>query len=74
MGSIPIPGTLCKQPTLETTMDPNIVLADLKEMVDAIIDNEDEGTSSQLIEFAEAFNALDHWMSVGGFLPTRWER
>jgi hypothetical protein len=55
-------------------MDPNAALEDLVEMADAILDNEDEGTSSQLVELAEAIKALDLWMSVGGVLPTRWER
>lgn len=61
-------------------MDPNAVLAKLRELM-PIIRNDEEGNddddgsfeSFSEDEAADAFEALDGWLSTGGFLPTAWQ-
>lgn len=45
-------------------MDPNQALKNLRDM---IRDTED-------LDLIEQFEALDGWLSRGGFLPADWER
>ncbi len=49
-------------------MDPNTTLARLRELAAAADDVEEAA------ELAEAFHALDEWLSRGGFLPADWAR
>lgn len=54
-------------------MDPNETLRQLREMVTEILDegSEDDSTERE-DEFAQLFQALDEWVSKGGFLPRNW--
>lgn len=52
-------------------MDPEQTLAELREMVTRVND----GTGRvDVDEFAEKFDALDTWLSKGGFLPGGWSQ
>jgi hypothetical protein len=54
-------------------MDPDKVLADLRELVADWSD--DDGTDAQLDKaesVVETFRTLDEWLSRGGFLPAAW--
>jgi hypothetical protein len=53
-------------------MDPNTALTELREQVRATLDNADASTSEWLLSICESFDALDEWMSKGGFLPAPW--
>ena len=48
-------------------MDPNTCLNAIREL----LSEEDE---SMWLEVKEYFQALDSWMSTGGFLPDDWQR
>lgn len=53
-------------------MDPNAALANARAITTAILSGwltEDGG-----YELAEAFDALDQWLTKGGFLPSAWAR
>jgi hypothetical protein len=39
----------------------------------AMADAGEERVPDDAIEMAEAFQALDVWLSCGGFLPTEWQ-
>lgn len=52
-------------------MDPNITLHELRELVALFLAGEGDGTAGQ--EMAEKFDALDGWMSKGGFAPDAWK-
>lgn len=58
-------------------MDPDATLeqldpdATLEQLRDAILRNDDGSYSEQI---AELFDALDTWLSSGGFLPAAWAR
>lgn len=52
-------------------MDPNAALANLRTMVKEALD--DPAAEVSLVELAEQFNALDHWIEKGGFLPDDWK-
>jgi hypothetical protein len=65
-------------------MDPNAALKDLRAAI-AEVDNElsaDEGAGlldpfgekDHLRDLVESFQALDGWLSRGGFLPFDWDR
>jgi hypothetical protein len=47
-------------------MDPNATLAAIRELL--------ASDTPDVIELAELMEALDMWLSRGGFLPTDWER
>jgi hypothetical protein len=52
-------------------MDPNATLAGLRELVERV----QNGTGRvDADEFAEKFEALDGWITKGGFLPADWSR
>lgn len=53
-------------------MDPNAALQNIREMVSATLANADESTSEWLLELCESVDALDEWISNGGFLPAAW--
>lgn len=53
-------------------MDPNATLDEMRRIVahqDG--DNEEEGDAARM---AELFEALDGWITNGGFLPADWRR
>lgn len=55
-------------------MDPNVTLATIR---DANLDYGAALNTDDAIDAADralsAFAALDSWLRVGGYLPTRWE-
>lgn len=51
-------------------MDPNETLAIIRGNVNAIVWD----TEADIVELAEAFEALDEWLKTGGFMPADWER
>ena len=56
-------------------MDPNTTLEELRRRVIDILaafDDERGIATSDAAELAEAFRALDTWISNGGFLPAAW--
>jgi len=62
-------------------MDPNAALRDLRDLVKDIFadnlldfDREDYELAGKLQDIAERFDAIDHWLTCGGFLPKDWER
>lgn len=53
-------------------MDPNKTLKILRELVANILtSSEDTGNEFKVAEY---FEALDHWIVNGGFLPTAWQK
>jgi hypothetical protein len=57
-------------------MDPNATLEKLRAAL-AVLAHDDGTTDADLKavrEAAEAAEALDEWLSRGGFLPSAWER
>lgn len=57
-------------------MDPNANLAEIRELTSRLLkqdqfshENEEDG-----IALAEFVEALDQWLSAGGFLPKDWQR
>lgn len=50
-------------------MDPNKSLTELRQMVDAVSADQLVGITQRL---AEQFEALDEWLTDGGFLPEGW--
>lgn len=57
-------------------MDPEETLRRLREMTAAHFAGayRDEEAAANLNEMAEHFDALDGWLSKGGFLPLAWRR
>lgn len=53
-------------------MDPDEALKKLRVMSDYILTNPHANFSWAEIEWAETFQALDIWMSQGGFRPRGW--
>lgn len=53
-------------------MDPNATLKQIRALLDAI--DCDEDRSDDTSDLITLVNALDEWLSNGGFLPKRWER
>lgn len=51
-------------------MDPNQTLHELRTLAIAIAD---EGDDDRQRTFATLFQALDEWLSTGGFAPEDWE-
>ena len=51
-------------------MDPNETLAIIRGNVNAIVND----TEADIVELAEALEALDSWLGKGGYLPTDWQR
>jgi len=56
-------------------MDPNQALADAREAYALVNRTEDDAEDhlQALEDLAEAFRALDEWISQGGFLPSEWQ-
>lgn len=56
-------------------MDPNETLKQLRELLGR--DNTPRSVTAKLCTLADAeelFQALDEWLSKGGFLPEEWKR
>lgn len=51
-------------------MDPNAALAEIRELVKRENDDQD---GSWAIAAVERFEALDEWITNGGFLPADWQ-
>lgn len=54
-------------------MDPNACLMELRELTRMVNDGE-AFAERNLERIAELVEALDGWLSRGGFLPTVWQR
>jgi hypothetical protein len=60
-------------------MDVNETLRMLRTMADGLIHESDSGASPERVAaigdtLAELVQAMDQWLSRGGFLPTDWQR
>ena len=58
-------------------MDPNKALQEARTCAGEILSQDDDGVlddTTQTGSLINAFNALDGWLSVGGFLPDEWKR
>jgi len=53
-------------------MDPNVTLRQLRAAVSDMAGDEFEFDASAVGDAAELFEALDEWLSNGGFLPEDW--
>lgn len=53
-------------------MDPNATLAELRTLVRAILTAPESDASDDADSMAEHFQALDQWLSRGGFRPADW--
>jgi len=49
-------------------MDPNVTLHELRKLA-----NKGKWTAADAERMADLLNALDGWLVIGGFLPTRWD-
>lgn len=50
-------------------MDPNATLSELRQAIPNAVD----GDNAESVRAAELFQALDDWLSRGGFLPEAWD-
>lgn len=55
-------------------MDPNEVLARLREFSFIGFKNGRMASMDQVEQFCDLVNSLDDWLSQGGFLPNDWQR
>jgi hypothetical protein len=56
-------------------MDPNAALQLCRRVTRLVLNEPDHNDTTQLaMELAEGFDALDQWISKGGFLPEGWEK
>lgn len=61
-------------------MDPNATLAEIRGLTEAILNANDEKEWARISEgggmcrLAELTEALDEWITRGGFLPAGWSR
>lgn len=55
-------------------MDPNATLKRIRELVEAVLDHDldDRDALDAAGYLADAVQALDQWLSKGGFLPEAW--
>jgi hypothetical protein len=53
-------------------MDPEVLLARLRALVEQVTKSAGRGHTVEEREFAENFSALDEWLSHGGFAPMEW--
>ena len=56
-------------------MDPNATLALLRDAAALVLhlaDTDDNGVLEPVVEMAELVDALDTWLTRGGFLPDAW--
>lgn len=51
-------------------MDPEVALHELRELAAKIMSFEGEAYDAHML--AEKFDALDNWLSEGGFAPAAW--
>jgi hypothetical protein len=54
-------------------MDPNIHLSEMRQVISEILAGE-EMESRNALWLALLAQAMDNWLSKGGFLPGAWER
>lgn len=55
--------------------EPNIALDKLRELASRYTSgSEDEPETLIAIELAQQFEALDQWLTNGGFLPSDWKK
>lgn len=56
-------------------MDPDATLATMRDLRQAIMTStggDEDALRSDAFELAELVEALDEWLTKGGFLPTEW--
>ena len=54
-------------------MDPDAALQNIREYVDELRDaTNPEDLADAAVNVCEAFDTLDNWLKVGGFLPREW--
>ncbi len=53
-------------------MDPNATLRDIRLAV-ANIERHDDSADPETLHLCDLWNALDDWLSGGGFLPRDWQ-
>lgn len=51
-------------------MDPNVALANARKAAADVLG--DTQSTAEAVELAESFQALDEWISKGGFFPSKW--
>jgi hypothetical protein len=51
-------------------MDPNVALANARKAAEDVLG--DTQSTAKSVELAESFQALDEWISKGGFFPSKW--
>lgn len=54
-------------------MDPNDALELIREALDRLRDPEESDWNDAAITLAELVEALDEWLSKGGFMPAPWQ-
>lgn len=55
-------------------MDPNKTLQDLRKAIRRLNDNDAVGADGDVRILLDTAEALDGWLSSGGFLPADWRR
>lgn len=55
-------------------MDPDTTLIELRTLTGLILAGGQEAASTFGAELAEHFDALDGWLTKGGFFPTAWAK
>jgi hypothetical protein len=56
-------------------MDPNVNLREQRMIIaDMLAEDSDEIDTGDALRLAELAQALDEWISKGGFLPDAWKR
>ncbi len=55
-------------------MDPDANLREMRRLVRKMVDDEYEVDSDDAMRLVELVQALDEWLSTGGFLPQSWRR
>jgi hypothetical protein len=55
-------------------MDPNANLEEMREIAKTILSGEEYDTGYDAVRLAELVEALDEWITKGGFLPKAWSR
>lgn len=53
-------------------MDPEVALAELREIVKSVNDGEVGSHTDAMSRMAELFDGLDGWLTNGGFKPRDW--
>jgi len=57
-------------------MDPDAAIEELLNLAELVISRADDGEwtgDCDILRIAELTLALDGWLTVGGFMPTRWK-